>query len=53
MDTPPITTRDADAARLAAREHVLRLLALAASDPASQRFEKILDAGFQELACAA
>jgi len=39
--------------RLAAREQVLRLLALAASDPASTRFERVFDPGFLELACAA
>ncbi len=39
--------------RLLAREHVLRMLALAASDPAAERFALILDTEFQELACAA
>lgn len=44
---PPFVTR------LAARECVLRLLALSASDPASSRFERLVDADFRELACAA
>lgn len=43
----------ATAARLAAREQVLRLLALAASDPASKRFARVADADFLELARAA
>lgn len=48
--TPPI---DAEVVRLAAREQTLRLLALAASDPLSRRFEKVLDPVTQEIACAA
>jgi len=52
MRTPP-TVLDPHVSQLAAREHVLRLLALAASDPASKRFERIFDAEFLELACAA
>jgi len=50
---PNLTTADTDVVRLAARQHVLSFLALAASDPASKRFTRILDARFQELACAA
>lgn len=49
----PTATLSPPLARLAAREHVLRLLALATSDPASERFARVLDAGFVELACAA
>ena len=49
----PATTSDVDLVRLAAREHVLRFLALAASDPASRRFDRIFDPTLQDLACAA
>lgn len=51
MQTP--TLLDADLTRLAAREHVLRLLALAASDPASERFQRALEPDLQEHARAA
>lgn len=44
---------DLEPVRLAARELVLRFLALAASDPMSQRFEKLFDPSFQESAAAA
>ena len=53
MDTPTSTTIDHEIARLSAREHVLRFLSLAASDPAARRFEDFLDPDFQDLACAA
>jgi TorA maturation chaperone TorD len=46
-------TTETNFALLSARELVLRFLALAASDPASERFSEIQDDGFQELACAA
>ncbi|MCA8979429.1 MAG: molecular chaperone TorD family protein [Planctomycetes bacterium] len=53
MHAIDVPTAEPDMARLAARELVLRFLALAASDPASQRFDKLFDPGFQELAAAA
>lgn len=46
-------TIDAPLAQLLAREHVLRLLALAASDPASDRFARVADEQLLELAAAA
>lgn len=52
MSTPTETLHP-HVAQLAAREHVLRLLALAASDPAAKRFEQVLDTDLAELACAA
>ncbi|MAB80837.1 MAG: hypothetical protein CMJ89_15925 [Planctomycetes bacterium] len=52
MTTPRIIV-DSLVTQLAAREYVLRLLSLSTSDPASQRFARVFDAGFQELACAA
>jgi len=53
MQALDLPSADVERARLAARELVLRFLALAASDPASKRFDKLLDAEFQELAAAA
>jgi TorA maturation chaperone TorD len=53
MSPPAPQVVDPELARLAAREHVLRFLALAASDPASERFARAFDPGFQELAAAA
>lgn len=53
MSIPSTTTSDVDLARLAAREQVLRMLALAASDPASRRFDRIFVPTLQDLACAA
>ncbi len=53
MQATDAPTADLELVRLAAREQVLRFLALAASDPASKRFEKLFDPGFQELAAAA
>ncbi|MAF66948.1 MAG: hypothetical protein CMJ84_14995 [Planctomycetes bacterium] len=44
---------EADLARLSARGIVLRFLALAASDPTSERFARVFDADFSELAAAA
>jgi len=54
-DTSTAGTPAAEApiAQLAAREHVLRLLALAASDPASERFARAGDGELLELAHAA
>lgn len=53
MTTIDRLTPQAPCAQLAAREQVLRLLALAASDPSSARFELVHDEGFLELALAA
>lgn len=53
METSIDPTTDHEMARLAAREHVLRFLSLAASDPTAKRFEDIFAPDFQELACAA
>jgi TorA maturation chaperone TorD len=47
------TTIDAPLAQLAAREHVLRLLSLAASDPAAERFAHADDERLTDLACSA
>ncbi len=47
---PPIDTA---LAQLVAREQVLRLLALAASDPASERFALVRDKEFLDQACSA
>jgi len=53
MSTSTANTVCAEEARLAAREYVLRFFALAASDPASARFERAQGPHIQELACAA
>ncbi|MCP3913942.1 MAG: molecular chaperone TorD family protein [bacterium] len=51
--TDSTTFASPDATTLAAREFVLRFLALATSDPAARRFEQLLDPALQELSCAA
>jgi TorA maturation chaperone TorD len=53
MSTPATRTSDVELVRLAAREHLLRFIALAASDPASRHFDHIFDPTLQDLACAA
>jgi TorA maturation chaperone TorD len=50
---PTLDASSVDVTRLAAREVVLRFLSLAASDPASRRFDKLFDPELCELAAAA